>query len=153
MKEASKLYSVDLKPRVPVAAVYCLDHRFVQQHQDFIVKELGVPFYTPYSYPAGPRVYLDIETRNVFLGALEKVSIDHHKIRRIILIAHRDCRAYGGSVNFKSLEEERATHERDLRLAREKLNGKFPEVDVELYYMEIVSTTGDEGKVQFQLVR
>jgi len=153
MKEASKLYSVDLKPRVPVVAVYCLDHRFVQQHQDFVRHELDILFYTPYTFPAGPRVFTDSMTRNVFLHAVREVSVGEHGVRRVILIAHRDCRAYGGSTHFSSLEEERATHEQDMRIAREMLNRQFPDIDVERYYMEIVSVTGEEGKVQFQLVR
>ncbi len=152
MEKVSNLYPFDNGSRIPVVVVHCLDWRFVRQTWEFITKELGIPFFTPYSFPAGPRVYLDIETRNVFLGALKKVSIDEHKIRRIILIAHRDCKAYGGSARFRSLEEERAIHERDLRFAREVLNRKFPEVDVELRYLEIVSMAGDEGKAQFQLV-
>lgn len=153
MKEVSGLYSVDLKPRVPVVAVYCLDYRFVQQHQDFVRKELDILFPTPYTFPAGPRVYNDGMTRNVFLGAFREVSVGEHKITRAILIAHRDCKAYGGSEAFPSLEEERATHERDLRLAREVLQRQFPQVEVDLYYMEIVRRSNDEGKAQFQLVR
>ncbi|MFA5128639.1 MAG: carbonic anhydrase [Patescibacteria group bacterium] len=153
MREASKLYLVDLKLRVPVVAVFCLDYRFVQQHQDFLRHELGILFYTPYTFPSGPRVYTDRETRNVFLGAFSRVSDHHHQATRVILIAHRDCKAWGGSEAFPSLEAERAAHEDDMRAARDTLQRRCPRLEIELYYMEIVSRTGDEGKIQFQPVR
>ena len=145
-------YSFDNGARIPVVVVHCLDWRFVRATWEFVVKELGIPFFTPYSFPAGPRVLLDEMTRSVFLRALDDVSIGHHKIRQIILIAHRDCKAYGGTERFESREAERAVHERDLRLARGMLRRKYPEVDVELFYMEIVSMTGSEGKIEAQRV-
>jgi hypothetical protein len=146
-------YQFDNGSRVPVAVVHCLDWRFVQQTWKFITKELGVLFFTPYSFPGGPKVFLDLETRNVFLRVLETVSIGHHGIQQVILIGHRDCKAYGGSARFGSPEEERETHERDLRIARDVITRKFPGVMVDLFYMEIVSMAGGEGKVEPQQVK
>lgn len=153
MVENSSLYSFDNKPRIPVVAVYCLDPRFVQQTQDFIRKELDIISCEPYTFPGGPRVYNDAMTRNVFLGALQNVSIGKHKAERVILIAHRDCKAWGGSEAFASLEEERATLENDMRAARDTLRRIHSEIEVELYYLEIISLIKDDGKIQFQLVR
>jgi hypothetical protein len=153
MVENSELYLFDNKPRIPVVAVYCFDYRFVGQTEDFIRRELHIPFCTPYTFPGGPKVYNDIETRSVFLGAFSKVSDLHHGVERVILIAHRDCKAWGGSEAFPSREEERVTHERDMRVARDMLLRRCPRLEIELYYMELVSVTGEEGKVQFQLVR
>jgi hypothetical protein len=153
MVENSSVYSFDNKPRIPVVVVHCLDGRFVRQTQDFITKELGLLVYTPYTFPGGPKIYNDARTRNVFLSALAEVSVGEHKVERVILIAHRDCKAWGGSAAFASLKEERATLESDMRAARETLHRLHPEIEVELYYLEIVRLINDDGKVQFQLVR
>jgi hypothetical protein len=147
-------YSFDNSKKVPVVVVHCLDYRFVEQTGEFIRRELGLRGrYTPYTFPGGPRVYTDGMTRNVFLHAFREISVGHHKITRVIFVAHRDCGAWGGSAAFSSLEEERATQENDMRAARETLNRQFPEVEVDLYYLEIVGKTGDEGKIEFQPVK
>ncbi|MBI5071494.1 hypothetical protein HZB93_01175 [Candidatus Falkowbacteria bacterium] len=147
-------YSFDNSKKVPVAVVHCLDYRFVEQTNEFVRKELNLKGrYTPYTFPGGPRVYTDGMTRNVFLHALREISVSHHKITRAVFIAHRDCGAWGGSAAFSSLEEERAAQENDMRAAKKTLNREFPDVEVDLYYLEIVSMTGDEGRVEFQPVK
>lgn len=82
----------------------------------------------------------DEATREIFLGAIEKVSVGLHEVKELVLIAHRDCGAYGGSVAFPGPAEEKATQVEDLKLARGILNEKFPKIKVSMFYAEI---TGD----------
>ncbi len=143
------LYPFDNNNRIPALIICCSDWKTIQQTLRFAREELRIPFFTLFSFPAGPRVLLDIETRNVFLSTLERTLDGEHGAQQIILVAHRDCTAYDDSVRS---ERERGVYERDLRLAREVILRKFPNADVSLYYMEIVKITGGEGKLEPQRV-
>lgn len=47
------------------------------------------------------------------------ISCRLHKMHEIVLVAHQDCGAYGGSASFKDLQEERAHHIDQMRQARD----------------------------------
>jgi hypothetical protein len=135
---------------VPAAAFFCLDPRFWEKTIAFVQKELGFKEFDPYVQPGGPRVLIQDATRNIFLDDIKRVSINLHHIKEVVLIAHRDCGAYGGSKFFESrggLAAERTKQEGDLKKARETLNEKFPQLKVSLYYLEIVGE-----KIEFQPV-
>ncbi|MFA5128640.1 MAG: carbonic anhydrase [Patescibacteria group bacterium] len=123
---------------VPVAAIYCLDPRFRTQHEQFISRELGFEEFDQYVFPGGPKALVSEPTRNVFLEALKNVSINLHHIEKIILIAHRDCGAYGGSVAFPDLATEEATQIKDLQTVRDILLEQFPKISVSMFYAEII---------------
>lgn len=134
--------------KIPAAVVYCLDPRFRKQHNQFIEEELGFEKFDAYVFPGGPRVLLQDATREAFLDNIEKVSLGLHHVPEVILIAHRDCGAYGGSKAFATKEEERAKQETDLKIARNILKQKFFELEVKMYYLEIVG----ESEVEFEEV-
>jgi len=139
-------YSFENIHEVPAAVFYCLDPRFRQQTAEFLKGELGLENFDQYVAPSGPRVLAQEATRGIFLDMVKRVSVGLHHIKEIILIAHRDCGAYGGSKAFSNREAERATQEEDLKIAREILRKEFPELEkIALYYLEIV---GD--KIEFQ---
>jgi len=133
---------------VPAVAIYCLDPRFRKQHERFITEELGFGEFDQYVFPGGPRALVDKTTRDFFLAAIEKVSIGLHQAKEIILFAHRDCGAYGGSAKFNNPAEEKATQVEDLKIARGVLAERFPEITITMFYAEI---TGD--KVEFYPVK
>lgn len=123
--------------KVPAAAFFCLDPRFWEQTIAFIKEEFGFDHFDPYVIPSGPRVLVQEATRDIFLGNIERVSIGLHHIEEIVLVAHRDCGAYGGSAAFPGPAEEKATQVEDLKIARGVLNEKFPNIKVMMYYAEI----------------
>lgn len=125
---------------VPVVALYCLDPRFRKQHERFITEELGFGEFDQYVFPGGPRALVDKTTRDFFLAAIEKVSIGLHGAKETILVAHRDCGAYGGSKAFRNPAEEKAAQVEDLKIARGVLAERFPGITVVMFYAEI---TGD----------
>ncbi len=122
---------------VPAAVIYCLDPRFRTQHEQFISRELGFDEFDQYVHPGGPKVLANEATKEIFLGAIEKVSIVLHHAKELVLIAHRDCGAYGGSAVFKSPAEEKAVQVEDLKIARGVLLERFPGVTVSMFYAEI----------------
>lgn len=133
---------------VPVAAIYCLDPRFRIQHEQFISRELGFEDFDQYVFPGGSKILKDDSTRDIFLNAIQNVSVNLHHIEKIVLIAHRDCGAYGGSKAFPSSEAERAIQEKELRIASGILLKRFPGITVTMFYMEI-----NGENVEFQLVK
>ena len=50
-----------------------------------------------------------------------KKSLKLHHPKRIILMTHSDCGAYGGKAKFESDDAETETHRRELTAAREAL--------------------------------
>ena len=132
---------------VPVAAIYCLDPRFRTQHEQFISRELGFKDFDQYVFPGGPKVLADETKRNIFLDAIQNVSVNLHHIEKIILIAHRDCGAYGGSAAFSDPAVEKEAQTKDLQTAQKILLERFPKISVSMFYAEIVGE-----KVEFNPV-
>ena len=132
---------------VDAAAIFCLDPRFRTQHERFIREELGFDTFDQYVFPGGPKVLSDETTKEIFLAAIEKVSIGLHHVKEFILIAHRDCGAYDGSKYFDDKggsAVEKAAQVEDLKIARGVLMERFPGITVTMFYAEIA---GD--KVEF----
>lgn len=138
--------------QIPAAVVYCLDPRFRTQHENFITQELGFEKFDQYVFPGGPKVLADETTRDIFLGAIEKVSLGLHHVKELVLIAHRDCGAYGGSkffVDKGGLAAEKEAQVEHLKLASNILQENLPGIAVSMYYLEIVG----EDKVEFQQIK
>ena len=139
--------------KVKAAVFFCLDPRFWEKTLEFIKGELKIDDFDPYVNPGGPKVLVDNDSRDFFLKKLEDVSLKLHHAEEIILIAHRDCGAYGGSKAFGATPEfpnpsaERELQEEDLRRAKAILKEKFPDVRVELWYLEIIGS-----EIEFQKV-
>ena len=123
---------------VPVAAIYCLDPRFRTQHEQFISNELSFKDFDQYVFPGGPKALVSETTRDVFLDAIQNVSVNLHHIEKIILIAHRDCGAYGGSTAFATPEAEKEAQTKDLQTAHKFLLERFPKISVNMFYAEII---------------
>ncbi len=72
-----------------------------------------------------------------------RVSVELHGVRRIVLQAHEDCGAYGGSSSFTSIETEREFHLRQMAEAAGIIRKRFfgVELSVEMYY----ARRNDEG--------
>ncbi len=132
---------------VPAAIVYCLDPRFRMQHERFIAEELGFDQYDQYVFPGGPKALADVATRDAFIGAIGKASIGLHGVKEIVLIAHRDCGAYGGSRFFDDkggAPAEKAAQIEDLKIAKGVLTKLFPEITVTMFYADIA---GDKVEI------
>ena len=65
-------------------------------------------------------------------------SMRLHGTRRVILMLHSDCGAYGGlAEGFGGDAEAEATHhERELRLAADNLRAAIPGVEVQGYFVD-----------------
>jgi hypothetical protein len=73
--------------------------------------------------------------RDFLLGQI-KASIRLHGTKRIILMLHRDCGAYGGSKAFGDAEAERCHYSDQLEMARQFVKNEIPDVSVDTYFAD-----------------
>lgn len=59
-----------------------------------------------------------------------EISVRLHKVKRIILINHEDCGAYGAESTFQK-------HAWDLKTARRTILEKYPNLEVSLYCLHL----------------
>ena len=69
---------------------------------------------------------------DTILGQIEIAERLHH-IKKIILINHEDCGAYGESGTAKK-------HTEDLRNATAKIQQLYPDLEVQTYYLYLNGT-------------
>jgi carbonic anhydrase len=65
-----------------------------------------------------------------------KTSVRLHGTKRVVLMLHRDCGAYGGSKSFENPEAERAHYESQLRTACDFVKKEVPAVPVDAYFAD-----------------
>ena len=74
-----------------------------------------------------------------------EISKSLHHIKKVVLFDHLDCGAYKTfSPGFKTEEEERELHIKELKTAAEKIRSKFPDLKV---VCKIMNTKREVEKV------
>jgi carbonic anhydrase len=103
--------------------VHCIDFRLQKYLDPWLREHFGHGNYDRVSLAGG--VY-------DFYTILKQVEISDrlHKIKKVILINHEDCGAYGD-------EGTPERHAGDLHEAERKIEALFPHLDVEIYYMHL----------------
>lgn len=107
----------------------CMDFRFPRKISEWAESQGLTRDYDLVSLAGAQKSILDSDSRATLLKQVE-LSVELHGTREFIIIAHRDCGAYGGSKSFNSWEEERAKYSKDLELAKNVIKEKFPKIDV-----------------------
>lgn len=77
-----------------------------------------------------------------------ELSIKLHHIKKIILIDHADCGAYGGAAAFETSQKEREAHVVNLRKAKEILVQKFSNKEIILFYAAL-----KDQEIKFEKVK
>jgi carbonic anhydrase len=80
--------------------------------------------------------------REFVLRQIAKSSKLHH-IKKVILINHTDCGAYGGSAAFENDQVEERKHTEDLKSAAKIVKERFTELEVELFLAHLLPTEKD----------
>lgn len=106
--------------------ITCIDFRFQDFINDWISKNIP-----PKSHD---RVAFAGATKNleIILGQIE-ISKKLHDVKRVILINHEDCGAYGEAGTPEK-------HAEDLKNAAEQVQEKLPDIEVETYYLHLDGT-------------
>ena len=89
-------------------------------------------------------VFLDNDTQPTALKQLE-ISSRLHGIKRVILVAHQDCGAYGGSKAFASIDDEFKRYNDDLNTTETLIKEKYPTLEVKKF----IATFDDVGEIKF----
>jgi hypothetical protein len=124
--------------RADACVVSCFDARFELVTRKFLRKR-GIWWADPLKIAGGAKVFASPSQESERSFALEQVrtSMRLHQTKRVMLMVHTDCGAYGGLQAFAGNDErEGANHEMELRTAAEFLQRNLPTIDVECYYLK-----------------
>lgn len=126
------------KHHCSTVVVGCIDFRFREANDAFIEEGLGEKDFDTINFPGGGKNFVaDTPERESFVKAIEKVCVDLHGVKRIVLLNHWDCGAYGGSKHFHDAAEEEETHKADLERAKDFLQGRFPDLEIVTAYNKL----------------
>ena len=120
------------------AVVWCFDHRFDLAFQKFL-KRSGVTITDVIKIAGGAKNLASPEQEADRAFVLDQIlkSIKLHNTRRLILMVHSDCGAYGGLAAFHGdATAEAAHHESELQRAASILKIAFPDLQVEGYFVD-----------------
>jgi carbonic anhydrase len=126
------------KYQCDAAIVWCFDNRFDLGFRMYL-KRAGVIYTDPIKVAGGAKCLASPEhesDREFVLGQIRK-SIRLHRTKRVILMVHSDCGAYGGLEAFKNDAAVEAEHHRQEldRVARDLL-AAIPGITVEDYFVD-----------------
>ena len=106
--------------------VHCMDYRLQKSLNDWLDKNPGAGQYDRVAIAGGA---LDIYS---VLKQVE-LAVRVHGIRKVILVNHEDCRAYGSAGTFER-------HKTDLIEAERKIHALYMNLIVEKYYLKLDGT-------------
>jgi carbonic anhydrase len=103
--------------------ITCIDFRFQKFIKDWLDNNLGDHKYDRVALAGGVFDFYTI---------LKQVEISDrlHKIKKVVLVNHEDCGAYGPAGTYEK-------HKQDLIEAEKKIEALFPHLDVETYYLHL----------------
>jgi len=101
--------------------ICCIDYRFVTQLRTFTQEQNLIDKYDLLAFPGA--------SKNIhqLFDAIE-ISIKLHKPKKIIIMDHEDCGAFGENNTFLD-------HKKSLERAIKLIKIGFPKIFVELYYI------------------
>ena len=131
--------------------ITCIDYRYAIANQELINETLGLKDnYDHISIPGSIYNLVNPETRELLFSKFA-LSVKLHLVNRVVIIAHIDCGAYGGSASFGSEIAENENLCADLRKARALLIEKYPTLEVNLFLESLVKE-GEQVRVHFEKI-
>ena len=125
----------------------CIDFRFWRETVEFVEKELGIKDFDFPSLPGSAKAINDCLEEDDLAFNCVSVSCDLHHAKKVVIVNHEDCGAYGGSAKFGGdQEKEQKFHEEELRKARKKLIDKYPGKEYVLLFAKLAD---EKTKVEF----
>lgn len=124
----------------------CIDFRFWRETVKFVEDELGIKSFDFPSLPGAAKAVNECAEDDIALQCVS-VPCGLHHVKKIVIINHQDCGAYGGSKEFNGDQTaEQKFHSAELKKAGEKLASKYPDKQIILIYAKLV----DNGeKIEF----
>lgn len=126
----------------------CMDFRFPKDLYRYLEEELKLSTDWP-ALAGGVKNLVDEgPAREIVLNNF-RISKKFHKSRKIVLINHIDCAAYGGSKAFKSREEEIEFHKDQLYRAKNLIKAEKDLVDMEIILLFVNEKSGKPEYLEF----
>lgn len=121
------------------AVLWCFDSRFDLGFRKFL-KRIGVVNADPIKVAGGAKSLAspDPETDREFVLEQIRKSIRLHDTKRVILMVHSDCGAYGGLAEGfgGDAQAEASHHQRELALAAANLMKAIPGIEIQAYFVD-----------------
>jgi hypothetical protein len=138
MKKVFHFDSPREKYQCDAAVIWCFDNRFELAFRKFL-KKIGIVSSDPIKIAGGAKSLASPEhesDREFVLDQIRK-SMRLHGTKRVILMLHSDCGAYGGLADgfHGDARAEAEHHHRELRCAAAKLQEAVPGIAVEAYFV------------------
>jgi carbonic anhydrase len=140
MKQEFKYKGVHTCEAVVLA---CIDFRFWKETMKFVEEEMGIESYDFPKMPGAAKAVNDCQNEVDVPMMCIGVPCDLHHVKKIVIVNHSDCGAYGGSAQFNGDDDaEQRFHEGELKKAKEKILKYYPGKEVVLVYAKLV----DDGE-------
>ena len=108
--------------------ICCIDFRFWKETVKFVEEGLGIKDFDLNSVPGSVKS-INEEIDLAFQGV--DVPCRLHHVKKIVLVNHFDCGAYGGSKQFAGGEsEEEVFHRQEILSAKNRLAEMFPDQEI-----------------------
>jgi hypothetical protein len=120
------------------AIVWCFDNRFEIGFRKFL-KKIGVVYWDAIKIAGGTKCLAspDQESDRDFVLNQIRISMRLHQTKRVILMLHSDCGAYGGLEAYGgNADAERAHHRQELRKAADVIAAAIPGLTVDGYFVD-----------------
>jgi len=121
------------------AILWCFDNRFDLGFHKFL-KRIGVVYSDPIKVAGGAKSLAspELETDREFVLEQIRKSMRLHDTKRVILMVHSDCGAYGGLAGGfgGDTQAEAAHHQRELSLAAANLAEAIPGIEIQAYFVD-----------------
>lgn len=114
--------------------ITCIDFRLQECINNWIAQNFAPRTFDRVAWAGG------VKNLEAILSQIEIAKKLHH-IKKVVLINHEDCGAYGE----KGTEEK---HAQDLAAAKAKILSRFPELTVDTYYLTLDGTFEYTATVQ-----
>ena len=142
MRAMKKVFHFDApreKYHYDAAIIWCFDNRFELGFRKYL-KRVGVANSDPIKIAGGAKCLASPEHESDREFVLEQIrkSIRLHGTRRVILMLHSDCGAYGGLAGRFGGDAgaEAEHHHAELQRAAENLRKAIPDIEIEAYFVD-----------------
>lgn len=123
-----------------------MDFRFQSAITDWAEAQGYTKDFDLVSLAGAQKSILDEDTQATALKQVD-LSVELHGSNQVVLIAHQDCGAYGGSAIFENWEQERAKYITDMESAEVIIKEKHPDLNVKKMIL-----TFDDDNISFEEV-
>jgi carbonic anhydrase len=139
MKRVFDFDSPREKYQCDAAILWCFDNRFDLGFRQFL-QRIGVVHSDPIKIAGGAKCLASPERESEREFVLDQIrkSMRLHGTRRVILMVHSDCGAYGGLAEgfHGDVQAESLHHQRELNQAAANLSAAIPGLEIQGYFVD-----------------